>query len=345
MSTGIFYVFYYLQRAYGDCTLANGIVRVPARAPDGRPTPRVTLRVVTNAAPPRGLIRAIISALRVRQWVKNGLVVIAPAAAGKVFRGADMSHTLIAFFSFSLVASCVYVLNDLRDVHDDRSHPTKRYRAIAAGQLSPATAMIVGIVSGAIGLGLPLIASLPGWYFLILALYIGESLAYIAGVKRLPVIELVFVASGFFLRALAGAAASHIAVSEWFLVVIFFGALFLVVGKRAAEKRNVGEANRAVLKEYTAEFLHSALTMTATVVVTAYSLWAFDRSATGLSSVRHHVVPIQLSIIPVVVAVLSIMRGAESPEGEAPEDLLLRNRQVQILVVIWAALLAVGVYA
>jgi len=300
---------------------------------------------VSDATPQRGFFRALISALRVRQWVKNGLVVIAPAASGTLFHHTVFFHTCIAFAAFSLVASCVYVLNDVHDLADDRQHPTKRSRALAAGQISAPVAVTVGIALGVVGAALPLLAHIAWAFYVVLGIYVAESLLYVYGIKRVAIVELIFVASGFFLRAIAGASASHIPVSEWFLVVISFGALLLVVGKRAAEKRHVSGDTRAVLHEYTPEFLHSALTLAATVVITAYCLWAFNTSSTGLSSIRHHVVPIQLSIVPVVVAILSIMRGAESPSGESPEDLILKDRTVQILVVVWAALLAIGVYA
>jgi decaprenyl-phosphate phosphoribosyltransferase len=300
---------------------------------------------VTEPVPHRSFLPALVSAVRVRQWIKNGLVVVAPAAAGTLFHHVILLHTLAAFISFSLVASCIYVLNDVRDIEDDRRHPTKRFRAIAAGHVSAGTATTVGVLLGVAGVALPLADHLAPGYFLVLGLYIAESLAYVYGMKRVAIIEMVFVASGFFLRAIAGAVASHIPVSEWFLVVISFGAIFLVVGKRSAEKRHVGHANRAVLTDYTPDFLHSSLTLAATVVVTAYCLWAFNTSATGLSATRHHVLPIQLSIVPVGVAILFIMRGAESPSGEAPEDLLLRNRTVQLLLVAWALLVATGIYA
>jgi decaprenyl-phosphate phosphoribosyltransferase len=91
--------------------------------------------------------------------------------------------------------------------------------------------------------------------------------------------------------------------------------------------------------------LASALTLSATAVVTGYCLWAFDTSATGLSSVHHHIVPIRLSVIPVVLATLFIMRAAEAGDGAAPEELILRNRTVQLLAASWAVLLYVGVYA
>ena len=153
------------------------------------------------------------------------------------------------------------------------------------------------------------------------------------------------MASGFFLRAYAGAVASHIFVSTWFLVVISFGALFLVTGKRSSELQSVGvSGTRKVLSEYTPQFLHSALTMCATVVVTGYCLWAFDTSSTGLSSVHHNIVPIRLTVIPVVFAILFIMRSASAGNGQSPEDLVLHDRVVQVLGLIWIALVYIGIY-
>ncbi|MEO9180570.1 MAG: hypothetical protein ABI298_02850, partial [Acidimicrobiales bacterium] len=102
---------------------------------------------------------------------------------------------------------------------------------------------------------------------------------------------------------------------------------------------------RKVLSQYTPKFLHSALTMSATVVVTGYCLWAFDTSASGLSSIRHDIVPTRLSVIPVVLAVLFILQSSESREAEAPEQLLLHNRTVQGLFVLWAIAVALGTYA
>jgi len=282
--------------------------------------------------------------MRPQQWVKNALVFIAPAASGTLLHRHVLAMSLLAFASFSAVASAIYLLNDVRDVDDDRRHPTKKFRAIAAGEFAAPAAVSLAVVLAVIGLLLPLAIHHPEGFYLVISLYVLQAVAYIAGIKRIAIIEMAFVASGFFLRAYAGAEATHIPVSEWFLVVISFGALFLVVGKRSAELRHVGEANRAVLKDYTTEFLHSALTMAATVVVTAYCLWALDTSSTGLSSVKHDGLPIRLSVAPVVLAVLFIVRGAESADGETPEDLLLKNHVVQILVIIWAALLAWGVY-
>ena len=283
--------------------------------------------------------------MRPVQWLKNGLIVVAPVAAGMATDPDVVRHTGAAFICFCAAASAIYLINDVRDAPADRTHPTKRYRAIAAGQLSPTAALVAAGALLLVAFSVPLALWRPEGLYLVLALYVGIHLAYNLGLKEVPVLELAAVASGFFLRAYAGAVASHIGVSIWFLAVISFGALFLVVGKRSSERAHVGSGpTRKVLALYSADFLHSALTMSATVVVTTYLLWAFETTPGGLSSLRHHIVPIRLSIVPVVLAILYVMRAAETPEGESPEDLLWRNRVVQSLGLIWAGLLYVGIY-
>lgn len=301
--------------------------------------------VKTDSIPTRGRWHALASAMRPVQWVKNGLIGIAPAAAGTLTHADVMRHTAAAFLAFCALASGVYLLNDLRDIESDRHHPTKRYRAIASGQLSPRLVIAAAVVLFAIGFAIPFALWHPQGLFIILGLYLVISLSYTVWLKNVAIIELGIVASGFFLRAYAGAVASHIFVSTWFLVVISFGALFLVVGKRSSELEKVGAGStRRVLSQYTPEFLHSALTMSATVIVTGYCLWAFDTTPTGLSSRYHDIIPIRLTVVPVVFAVLFIMRSAVAGDGAAPEELVLHNRTVQALLAIWFVLLVVGVY-
>jgi decaprenyl-phosphate phosphoribosyltransferase len=297
------------------------------------------------SAPSRGTGRALLSALRPRQWVKNGLITVAPGAAGVLSHDNVIGHVIVAFVAFCAVSSAMYVLNDLRDLEADRQHPTKQYRAIASGQLRPGLAKGALVALLIIGFALPFTIYRPAGLLLILGIYVVISVLYSLWVKEIAVIELVSVASGFFLRAYAGAVACHIYVSSWFLVVVSFGAFFLVVGKRSSELSHLGAGGtRKVLSEYTAEFLHSALTMSATVAVTGYCLWAFDTSSTGLSSIQHHIVPIRLTVVPVVLAILFVMRNSESTNGQSPEDLILKNHTVQALLVVWAVLLGLGIY-
>lgn len=296
-------------------------------------------------APTRSAPRALLSAMRPQQWVKNAMIGVAPAAAGLLKHAVVIEHTVYAFLAFCAVSSGMYILNDLRDVEADLLHPTKRYRAIASGQLGVTQALFASVMLLLAGFLVALLVTRPGGLELVLGLYVVITASYILAIKNLAIIELLFVASGFFLRAYAGAVASHIYVSSWFLVVISFGAFFLVVGKRSSELMNVGVGpTRQVLKDYSPEFLRSTLTLSATVAVTGYCLWAFDTSSTGLSSIHHYIVPIRLTVVPVVLAILFIVRSAESGNGQAPEDLLLKDRTVQALLVVWVALLAAGIY-
>ena len=300
---------------------------------------------MTNTPRRRSAPHALLSAMRPRQWVKNGVIIVAPGAAGVLKHRDVIVQTVVAIVAFCLVSSAMYLLNDLRDIEADRQHPTKRHRAIAAGELPANVAIGASFVLLLVGMLVPLTIHRPGGLMLVLGLYVAVTLSYILWLKTLAIIELGVLASGFFLRAYAGAVASHLSVSTWFLVVISFGALFLVIGKRSSELRKVGVGDtRKVLADYTEEFLHSALTMSATVVGTGYCLWAFDTSSTGLSAVRYDRIPIRLSVVPVVFAILFIMRSADAGDGAAPEELLLHNRTVQVLALLWAIAIAVGIY-
>jgi decaprenyl-phosphate phosphoribosyltransferase len=297
-----------------------------------------------GSSSPKETAAGLLAAMRPRQWVKNVLVVVAPAAAGKVFHAHVAARTAVAFVAFCLVASGVYLVNDLRDVDADRRHPTKRSRPIATGTVPHGLATGAAVVLVCAGLG---IAVGLNWRLgVVVALYVAESMAYSFGWKRLSVIELGLVASGFVLRAIAGGVASRLPLSSWFLVVISFGALFVVIGKRLAEFHSLGDgavAHRSVLETYTRSFLQAALILCAGVTVTAYCLWAFTPDTTGLG-VHHAALWIQLSVVPVVLAVLYVLLQLDAGRGGAPEDLVLRDRTVQILGACWAILVAVGVY-
>ena len=308
--------------------------------------PLVALTVVTTSlTPKRRSLRALVSAMRPTQWVKNGLIAVAPAAAHSLTHADVFWRTATAFVAFCFMASGIYLINDVRDAPSDRLHPTKRLRAIASNELSTRVALTSAVVLIVVAFAIPLALRRAEGLLLILGLYFVISISYSLWLKNMAIIEMGVVASGFFLRAYGGAVTSHITVSTWFLVVISFGALFLVVGKRTSELKYVGvNGTRPVLAEYTPEFLHSALTLSATVVVTGYCLWAFDTSATGLSANYNDFLPVRLSVVPVVFAVLFIMRSAEAGDGAAPEELLLHNRTVQALTLIWVLLIAWGVY-
>ena len=284
-------------------------------------------------------LRVLIRACRPRQWTKNILVLTAPIAAGVAFQPRVAVQMVVAVIAFSLASSGIYLVNDAVDVEVDRAHPTKRRRPVASGELSLRAAWTAAAVLLPIAL---LISALLTWRLLVvIAVYEVIQLWYCLGMKNEPVIELTSVASGFLLRAIAGGAATHVELSQWFLIAAGFGSLFMAAGKRYAEIRltpDTGDVVRPVLKLYTPTYLRFVWTLSAGVLVTTYALWAFTISQA--TSNEWSVV----SIVPFVMALLRYAVDVDSGAAGEPEEVVLHDRVLLLLGGIWAACLFGSVY-
>jgi decaprenyl-phosphate phosphoribosyltransferase len=284
-------------------------------------------------------VRVLLRACRPRQWVKNVLVLTAPIAAGVVTQPRAVLQMFVAVIAFCLAASGVYLVNDALDVEADRAHATKRRRPVASGELSLRAAWTAALVllPGAL-----VISALLTWQLLVVvAIYEVVQLWYCLGMKHEPVIELTSVASGFLLRAIAGGVATHVALSQWFLIAAGFGSLFMAAGKRYAEIRLVQDtevAIRPVLKRYTPTYLRFVWTMSAGVLVTTYALWAFS---------MHQATPNEWSVVSIVPFVMALLRysvDVDSGAAGEPEEIVLHDRMLMALGGIWAACLMGSVY-
>jgi decaprenyl-phosphate phosphoribosyltransferase len=280
--------------------------------------------------------------LRPRQWSKNVLVLAAPFAAGVLLEGDVLADTAIAVVSFCLVASGVYCLNDARDAEADRAHPTKQRRPVAAGEVGVGLATALGVALLAAGVALSFAAR---WQLaVVLGTYVAVQLAYGLWLKAMPVFDIAAVASGFVLRAVAGGAAAAVEISQWFLIVAGFGSLFIVAGKRSAEHAELGvDAGliRATLADYSLEFLRFVRGVAAAACLVAYCLWAFERpQEVGGGEIWY-----ELSIIPFVLGILHYALRLEQGGGAAPEEIVLRDRVLQLVGVCWIVLFGLGVRA
>jgi decaprenyl-phosphate phosphoribosyltransferase len=260
-----------------------------------------------------------------------------------------MAHDLrvvAAFLIFCVVASGTYLVNDVVDAESDRHHPVKRSRPVASGALRPGSRSGSGV--GLIAMAIAAALLIRPWGSpVVVATYAGLSIAYSLRLKREPVMELAVVASCFVLRAVAGGVVAYVHLSNWFLVFTSFAALFIVTGKRSAEHSRLGRnrgVHRLVLEKYTESFLKSTLTIAATVTVSAYCLWAFERTGL-LAHAGHHVVWIELTVIPLVLAVLHIFRLLDAGQGGEPEQLALHDHILQGYGLLWLAFMGVGLYA
>jgi decaprenyl-phosphate phosphoribosyltransferase len=280
---------------------------------------------------------ALVRAARPRQWVKNGLVVAAPAAAGVLTNSSALWEVALTFVAFCCIASGTYFLNDARDLERDRLHPTKRFRPVAAGLVSLSTSISCGMGLMIAGLATALVVN---WKVAaVAAAYIALTTAYTLRLKNVPVIELAAVAGCFVVRALAGAAAVDVPLSRWFLIVVSFQALFVVAAKRHSEHVALdgAAATRPTLAAYPLSFLRYVWMLASGVAVVAYCLWAFAQDA-GASVPIH-----SITIAPFVLFILQYVLLVERGEGGAPEELVFRDRTLLSLGAIWALLFAVGI--
>jgi len=268
--------------------------------------------------------------------VKNAVVLAAPTAAGRLTDPAVLLPAAAIAAVLVLASAATYLVNDALDVEADRAHPTKSFRPVASGALRPVTALRAGLAAGVVSvlLAVPLGAGPAAT----VALYLALSLAYSRWLKRVPVVDVLVVTAGFIVRALAGAVAAGLAVSDWFLLVVLFGSLFLVAAKRSAEQRRAGAAGRAVLASYPDSWLTQITTMALTGTVMAYAAWAFQHAGTDIFEPL-----IAVSLVPFLAALLRYSLLASAGAGEAPE-VALADRFVLGCVVVWAVLVGAGLY-
>ncbi|MEB3319087.1 MAG: decaprenyl-phosphate phosphoribosyltransferase [Cyanobacteriota bacterium] len=285
---------------------------------------------------------ALVEASRPRQWTKNLMVFAGPLfsfrAEPQIWLGAAG-----ACVAFCLVSSAIYLINDVLDREEDRRHPSKRFRAIASGRLAPQQALIASslLLLSSLLLGLAIHLGLAA----ILLLYAVIQLAYCLRLKREPLLDILCIASGFLLRAMAGVLGGGIKFSPWFLLTVGLLALFLAVEKRKAELRRVetsGVLTRKVLRRYSLPLLLRLESLVSTSAFMSYALWAAGPALRGASS--------SWMLITVPFVLVGIFRyqllsdpeeanrrmeGSPGQSSEKPEEILLGDRGIQLTLVGW----------
>ncbi|MER6690928.1 decaprenyl-phosphate phosphoribosyltransferase [Streptomyces minutiscleroticus] len=288
-----------------------------------------------------GLLSGLVRTARPRQWIKNVLVVAAPAAAGELFSRHALLRTALVFVLFTACSAAVYLINDARDADADRAHPVKCRRPVAAGQVPVPVAYAVG---GALAVLAPAAAALLGSPVTaaLLTAYLGMQLAYCVSLKHVLVVDLAVVATGFLMRAMIGGLALGIPLSRWFLITAGFGALFMVAAKRyseAVQMAGKAGATRALLSEYTTGYLRFVWQLAAGVAVLGYCLWALEGGPpeSGLLPWR------QLSVVAFILAVLRYAVFADRGTAGEPEDVVLHDRALALIGLVWLAMYGLAV--
>ncbi len=287
------------------------------------------------------MFKAILKAMRPRQWTKNAFIFAALVFDQQLLLLNPFLRTLAGFGLFCLISSSVYIFNDLADVEADRQHPEKKKRPIASGQLPINVAWSVGIILAVIALSLgyllePAFAVVIGLYFMI-------NMAYTKWLKHVPIVDVLVIASGFVLRVIAGVTLINVErFSPWLYVVMTLLSLFLGFGKRRAELILLAQgaaSHRKVFDGYTIPLLDQYIMIVSGTTIVAYSLYTFSAPNVPANHSMMLTIPF---VVYTIFRYLYLIHVEE--RGGAPEDILLTDRPFQIAIALWALTVLVVFY-
>jgi 4-hydroxybenzoate polyprenyltransferase len=302
-------------------------------------------------------IRAIIKESRPKQMIKNGLVLVPLFFTVNIWYGADdiagmtaiVGRAFAALGIFTLLSAAVYFINDAADVERDRIHPRKRYRPIAAGRISIpwaygiVTFMIVGALAGSIVVSLPMAITA--------AAYLAINVAYSWWIKNIVLLDVMAVASGFILRAVAGSIAIdhaiiqreglpvelNLTISPWLYVVTALGALFIALAKRRNELHLAGEnssSQRKILSDYTLPLLDSLINVVATATLIAYTLYTFSTGVSDANVPANNSMMLTIPFVAYGILRYLYLIHVEGV-GENPEEIVIRDKPLLINIFLW----------
>ena len=278
------------------------------------------------------MLKAFLKAMRLKQWIKNGLIFAAIVFDRQITNPDALFRTVAGALLFSLVASAVYLVNDLSDVESDRNHATKRHRPIASGAL-PIPAAWIGAVL-LLAFSLPLAYLLSPGFFLLTAGYFVLNISYSLWLKHIAILDVLFLASFYVIRVVVGVTLISVErFSPWLYIATTFVALLMGVGKRRAEliKASPEKGNtRKVLESYTLAYLDNLLLIVLTITIITYSLYTF--SAENMP--ENHLMMLTIPFIMYCIIRYQYLLQVKDI-GEAPEALVLSDRPLQIAIALW----------
>ncbi|HOE01655.1 MAG: decaprenyl-phosphate phosphoribosyltransferase [Anaerolineaceae bacterium] len=288
------------------------------------------------------MLKYILKAMRPRQWTKNAFIFAALVFDRKLLNLHAFLQTLAAFVLFCLLSSSVYLINDILDRESDRAHPIKKNRPIASGDLPVGLALATGI--------LLLLVSLIGafllshGFFFISLVYFTLNLIYSIWLKLIPIIDVLVIASCFVLRVAAGVSVIEVQrFSPWLYVVTTLLALYLGFGKRRAELavlvNDSPQSHRKVLSGYSIQFIDQLITVVSATTIISYSLYTF--SAPNLP--ENHSMMLTIPFVLYGIFRYLFLINKHNAGGE-PEEILLKDRPIQLTVLLWGVAVMVIFY-
>ncbi len=287
------------------------------------------------------MLKALLRAMRPKQWIKNGFVLAGLVFDGRFFELPRLLNSLATLLLFCMLSSAVYLMNDLTDIEKDRQHPSKRFRPIASGELKPNVAVLAALilVAGALAIGF----SINNAVGLIALGYGLLMLSYSCFIKQLVILDVMTIAAGFVLRVFAGASAVRVTrFSPWLYVCTTLLALFIALNKRRHEILLLSEEannHRPILEHYSLAFLDNMTSIVTASALAAYSFYTFSAPNLPENHTMMFTIPFVMYGIFRYLYLIHI-----KTEGGAPEELVLRDKPLLIAVLLWALTAGLVIY-
>ncbi len=278
-------------------------------------------------------MKNILALMRPHQYVKNLFIFLPLFFAGVLMDTQLLLYAFIAFVSFSLSASGIYILNDYQDIADDQQHPKKKYRPLASGVVSKKSAIVIMFVLFTVGISL--MAALSVSAMMVLLGYIGLNIAYSFRLKQIAILDVNIIAIGFVLRLFVGSTVTAIPLSMWIVIMTFLLALFLALAKRRDDTLifiNTGKKMRKVIDGYNLAFIDGAMMIMGAVVIVAYIL--YTTSATIVQ--RLHTEYLYITALFVVLGIMRYMQITfVEQNSSSPTKVVLKDTFLQLTITAW----------
>lgn len=278
-------------------------------------------------------MKPYIQLIRPKDWAKNMFLFIPVFFAGRFFDVDVILELIGGFFCFSLVASTIYIINDYRDIEDDRKHPVKKLRPLAAGTVSKSAGILIAVIF--------LIAGMAGAWFIrdkflfVLSIYFLLNLGYSFGLKNIPILDIIIVSIGFVLRVKAGAVIALVGLSEWLTIMVFLLALFMAIAKRRDDvllKLSSGDDMRKAVKGYNLDFINTALSLICAVIIVAYLMYATSPDIEArLQTYRLYYTC--LFVLAGIFRYLQLIYVQQ--DSQSPTKILYKDRFIQATIILW----------
>ena len=288
-------------------------------------------------------MKKYIKLMRVHHYIKNGLILLPLIFSMRLGDISLLTKTIIGVIAFCIISSAVYIINDIKDLESDRRHITKRNRPLASGEVSIKSAWVLASCLFVAAVFINIFASnyaLNSWFYLFA--YIAFNYGYSCGLKNVPIVDVMILASGFLLRVLYGSAISGIDISSWLYLTVIALSFYLSLGKRRNEltRQKTGQTSRKALQYYSYDFLDKIMYLCLTLAISFYSLWSIDPLTIQRISSTYLVWTVPLVIIIFMKYSLTIEGGSEGD----PIEVIIKDRILLLLIGLFAVIVLSIIY-